>query len=189
VSVLPGNGDGTFQDASNIPVPNAPSEVTVADFNQDGIPDLAVSDEASNSVSVLLGNGDGTVQPPLNYLVGSVPLGITSVDFDSNGYPDIAVADIQGAKVSVLLNDGIWGPATVVSGLTHEPVALPGMSGQLDRPLSAPVVDPWQAVTRTPSQIGHGETAGDGGWIAGREGGTPGPVAILLGTGLEGQEL
>src|SRR5262249_61310626 len=62
VSVLLGNGDGTFQAAVNFGVGIRPAVVTVGDFNGDGIQDLAVANNGSNNVSVLLGNGDGTFQ-------------------------------------------------------------------------------------------------------------------------------
>src|SRR6516225_6414802 len=72
VSVLLGNGDGTFQAAVNYTAANEPFSVAVGDFNGDGIQDLAVANESSNNVSVLLGRGDGTFQAPVNYSAGAV---------------------------------------------------------------------------------------------------------------------
>src|SRR5438552_2544520 len=60
VSVLLGNGDGTFQAARNFATGAHSVSVAVGDFNRDGVPDLAVVNFTSSSVSVLLGNGDGT---------------------------------------------------------------------------------------------------------------------------------
>src|SRR6266568_5003454 len=65
VSVLLGNGDGTFQAARTFPVGIHPGLVAVGDFNGDGKPDLAVSSVGDNTVSVFLGNGDGTFLPAL----------------------------------------------------------------------------------------------------------------------------
>src|SRR5712692_2560768 len=62
VSLLLGNGDGTFQAAQNFDAGSGPTSVAAGDFNGDGILDLAVADFPSNKVSVLLGNGDGTFQ-------------------------------------------------------------------------------------------------------------------------------
>ena len=64
VSVLLGNGNGTFQTAMNYTTGLSPSFVAVADVNGDGKPDLVVANENGASVSVLLGNGNGTFQPP-----------------------------------------------------------------------------------------------------------------------------
>jgi hypothetical protein len=59
VSVLLGNGDGTFQAAQNFGAGGGPFSVAVGDFNGDGVLDLAVANRGSN-VSVLINN---TPQP------------------------------------------------------------------------------------------------------------------------------
>src|SRR5882724_11055290 len=59
VSVLLGNGDGTFRAAAPVAV-DTPTSVAVGDFNGDGKSDLVVTNYGSSTVSVLLGNGDGT---------------------------------------------------------------------------------------------------------------------------------
>ena len=61
VSILLGNGDGTFQSAVNYPAGSSPGSVVVADLNGDGFLDLAVTNYGG-TVNVLLGNGDGTFQ-------------------------------------------------------------------------------------------------------------------------------
>jgi len=60
VSILLGNGDGTFQTHVDYPTGTSPTSVVVGDFNGDGILDLAVTNQDDNTVSILLGNGDGT---------------------------------------------------------------------------------------------------------------------------------
>src|SRR5437899_152101 len=73
VSVLPGNGDGTFQTAALYGVGLNPQSVAVGDFNGDGKPDLAVANAGSDTVSVLLGNGNGTFQAARNFAAGGAP--------------------------------------------------------------------------------------------------------------------
>jgi hypothetical protein len=69
VSVLLGNGDGTFQDAVNTDLDDVPTSMAVGDFNGDGKPDLAVTYGGLNSVRVLL--GDGTFQDAVSYAAGA----------------------------------------------------------------------------------------------------------------------
>jgi hypothetical protein len=106
VSVLLGNGDGTFQAARNFPTGRGPHSVVVGDFTGDGVPDLAVANFASNDVSILLGNGDGTFQAPRNFPAGARPYSVAVGDFNGDGHPDLAVANYGGNKVSVLLGNG-----------------------------------------------------------------------------------
>ena len=73
VSVLLGNGDGTFQPYFNLPVGNACLRRQVADLNGDGHEDIIVTNKDDNTVGVLLGNGNGTFQPMVTYPVASVP--------------------------------------------------------------------------------------------------------------------
>jgi len=56
VSVLLGNGDGSFQAARTFGAGLGPWSVAVGDFNGDGTPDLAVANWNSNNVSVLINN-------------------------------------------------------------------------------------------------------------------------------------
>ncbi|WP_257128602.1 FG-GAP repeat domain-containing protein [Bacillus wiedmannii] len=56
VSILLGNGDGTFQAAVNFEVGQSPEVIIAADFNNDGAIDIAVPNYESNNVSVLLNN-------------------------------------------------------------------------------------------------------------------------------------
>jgi hypothetical protein len=129
VSVLLGNGDGTFQAAVNYSTGTHPVSVAVGDFNRDGKPDLAVANtepatpsgygEAPGSVSVLLGNGDGTFQPAVNYSVGTNPVSVAVSDVNGDGKPDLIVAasgsnpNFFDSSVSVLLGngDGTFQPA------------------------------------------------------------------------------
>ena len=65
VSILLGNGNGSFQAAKSYPTDQAPKSVAVGDFNGDGIPDLVTANNFG-TLSVLLGNGDGSFQESRN---------------------------------------------------------------------------------------------------------------------------
>jgi hypothetical protein len=113
VSVLLGNGDGTFQTANNYSVGPGinPYSITAGDFNGDGKFYLATANAGSNDVSVLLGNGDGTFQAAVTYATGDwvttgiTPLSIIKGDFNGDGKLDLATAN-NSNDISVLLNNG-----------------------------------------------------------------------------------
>jgi len=104
VSILIGNGDGTFQAPMTLPLhatnPCASEYVTdncsiaVGDFNDDGHADLAVTIGWDDSVTILLGHGDGTFSLPNKILTGgSFPEAVRVGDFDNDGILDLAIAN------------------------------------------------------------------------------------------------
>src|SRR5262249_13526194 len=114
VSVLLGNGDGTFQAARHFQAGTRPHSVAIWDVNGDGLLDLAMANAGftgdQGSVSVLLCNGDGTFQAHRNSSAGSNPHSVAVSDVTGNGLPGLAVAnsaEYGGApSVSVLLGNG-----------------------------------------------------------------------------------
>ena len=84
----------------------------VADFNGDGIPDIAAGDYDGNTVSILLGNGDGTFRPHVEYATGTGPWALTAGDFNNDGRLDLASVNNTGNTVSILLgnSDGTFQP-------------------------------------------------------------------------------
>jgi hypothetical protein len=104
VSILSGNGDGTFRPARNIAVGEFPSDAAIGDFDADGLKDLAVADVNYSSVLLLHGKADGTFRAPVNYGVGVAPAALLTADFDRNGAPDLATSNFGSGTVSVLLN-------------------------------------------------------------------------------------
>jgi hypothetical protein len=95
-----------------------PIAVVVADFNGDGLPDLAATNFTSNSVSVLLnttpaGASTPTFAAPETFAVGANPISVAVADFNGDGRPDLAIANYNGGTVSVLLNTTPPGSGTV----------------------------------------------------------------------------
>src|SRR5207247_1298633 len=73
VSVLLGNGDGTFQGHVDYGAGSQPFSVATADVNGDGKPDIVCTNFGDSTVSVLLGNGDGTFKTATTYTTGLSP--------------------------------------------------------------------------------------------------------------------
>jgi hypothetical protein len=114
VSVLLGKGDGTFQNQVNYAVGVQPENVVIADFDDDGVLDLAVLNEGQSlygSVSFLHGNGDGTFQKattPVSLYPYS-PFWMVAGDFNGDGKLDLAFAEVTGiyvGSVQVALGNG-----------------------------------------------------------------------------------
>ena len=103
VSVLLGNGDGSFQPRRNFATDIRPSSVAIGDFNRDGIPDLAVANEGpapyyqDGSISILLGTGDGSFTAAATIPAGDTPTAIAIADFNGDGASDL-----------VIVNNGYW---------------------------------------------------------------------------------
>jgi hypothetical protein len=106
VSVLLGNGNGTFETAVSYTVGSSPNSVAVGDFNGDGKLDLVTANSGDNDVSVLLGNGNGTFQPAINYAVGVDPTSVAVADLNNDGHLDLVTANAGSNTVSVLLGNG-----------------------------------------------------------------------------------
>ncbi|WP_019500310.1 beta strand repeat-containing protein [Pseudanabaena sp. PCC 6802] len=106
VSVLLGNGSGSFGTANNFAVGERPTSVSVGDFNGDGKLDLAVANFGSYNVSVLLGNGSGSFGAATNFYLGTRPRSVSIGDFNGDRKLDLAVTAIEYNKVYILLGNG-----------------------------------------------------------------------------------
>ena len=131
ISILQGNGDGTFlpQRVITLPIRFIPTALATANLTNSGHKDLIVAGNVANQskgeVLVLFGNGDGTFTPstqgPLT--VGVDPVFVVARDFNGDGFEDLAVANQGDDTVAILLNNstpagsnaktlGVFAPAT-----------------------------------------------------------------------------
>ena len=122
VSVLLGNGDGTFQAALSYASGGQDAySVAVEDVNGDHKPDLLVANYCADancstdgSVGVLLGNGDGTFRAAVTYHSGGFhTVSVTVGDVNADGKPDLVVGsscassgNCGNGSVGVLLGNG-----------------------------------------------------------------------------------
>jgi subtilisin-like proprotein convertase family protein len=91
-----------------------PTNLAIADFNNDTEPDVAVTNQVSNNISILLGNGDGTLAAQSLVNAGSSPYAIAAGKFDAGNNFDLAVVNSGSNNVSILLGngDGTFGAPT-----------------------------------------------------------------------------
>jgi Flp pilus assembly secretin CpaC len=134
-------GNPTFTQVAGSPFPlptsvSGPVAMTVADFNSDGKPDLAIVNQttlanpsvAQGNVVLLQGKGNGTFTEfagsPIT--VGINPVAIASADLDGNASADLAIVNNTDNSVTVLLNNG---DGTFVSGPNSPLATSPNPSG------------------------------------------------------------
>ena len=132
VSVLLGNGDGTFGPKTDFAVGEIPVAVITRDFNADGRLDLAVVNQQSNTASILLGKGSGSFGAKTDFATGNGPSAVDSGDFDADGILDIAVTNQLADTVSIMTGngDGTFAPKTdFATGAAPSGVAAGSFSG------------------------------------------------------------
>ena len=170
VSVLFGNGNGTFKTAVTYASGgDFAVGLAVADVNSDHKPDLLVVNESEGSIGVLLNKGNGTFKAAVPYLAGGLnnAVAIAVRDVNGDGKPDLAVANYNSDSVSILLGNGDGTFQTAV---------------------------PFAAGAGNPQSVALGDVNGDGkldlvvancaiGDGACGEFGEPGSVDVILGNG------
>ncbi len=106
ISIILGNGNGTFQSPTTLTAGNNPVAIVAVDLNNDTRTDLIVTDLNSSDVSAFLGNGNGTFQAVIKTNAGASPSAIVTGDFNGDGKQDVAVSNQSSATVTVLLGNG-----------------------------------------------------------------------------------
>ncbi len=142
VTVLLGNGDGTFQEAAGSPyaVGKKPSSVVVADFNGDGNLDFAVANQGDNTISVFKGNGKGgfTEFPNSPFALTNIstvsekgPVAMVAANFrsatnSSNNSPeiDLAVVNQSTNNVAILLSSVDANSNVTFTEATNSPITV-----------------------------------------------------------------
>jgi len=115
VSILIGNGDGTFAPSTVLSSDGDPIIIAAADLNGDHLPDIAFANEAwhANDVQIYLNNGDGTFGEAAKVQASGNVSSVTIEDLDSDGKSDLIFTNVEAGTVSVAQGngDGTFGSA------------------------------------------------------------------------------
>ena len=111
--------EANFQTSTVSELTNA-YHIVSADFNNDTIPDLAVTQWSANQVTILLGNGLGGFTTAATLTTGVHPNFIATGNLNGSGGLDLAVTSGGGERdVTFFFNDGTgtsWTPSTLSLG-------------------------------------------------------------------------
>jgi hypothetical protein len=176
ISILPGNGDGTFQPGTTFPTLYQPRDIVAADFDLDGRDDIAVL-HTYNYVSIFRGQGDGTLREEAQHIACPYPSALMLGDFHPDGRQDIAV--MCGDRIVMFFNvpDFLSGPFEVTTG-THIAMTHADFNGDGNEDMAVIAASSVFAdFGKVRILLGHGDAAFSEGpdWFV--EGGVPVSIA------------
>ncbi len=119
LSLLPGNGDGTFHSPTVLALGVGLASVASGDLDGDGNLDLAVADTGNydplldrGHISVFLGKGNGSFRAGARFQAGLAPFDLIMDDLDGDSRQDLAVASNAYLSFFPGAGDGSFGPET-----------------------------------------------------------------------------
>jgi hypothetical protein len=105
LSILLGNGDGTFRDQVQLSTCKEPRSLALGMYNNDPYPDVVLACSGGDEVAVLLGRDDGKFEEGPRYPVHRTPIAIASDDLNGDHAPDLVVA-LRNDKIKIFLGTG-----------------------------------------------------------------------------------
>ena len=113
-----------FEASAHYLVGYEPIDVCIADFNNDGVNDMACAQYSGDSLSVLIGKEDGGFEAAAFYTIGNYQYWIEAADIDGDTYIDLVVATSSSVYTLVNAGDGTFGAATQIAGLGTSPTTF-----------------------------------------------------------------
>ena len=182
IAILLGNGHGGFTAGPAIPSGvSYPVALVAADFNSDGILDLASVSNQDNRLTILLGQPDGSFTAEPGIVLGTGPQAMTTADFNNDGVPDLVVTTNNSALVYLGVGDGTFTQANQAPAFSFSAGAVAAADFNGDGIADLAVANWLQAGGVT---ILFGK--GDGTFDAGTAAQTPGSVSGIAPGDLNG---
>jgi hypothetical protein len=129
VSILLGDGEGSFGDPADYPVSANPVHCAVEDLDTDGVPDVvSISQASPGAIDLLSGNGDGTFASAVTSPAGDTPKRLRVADLDDDGVDEVVATDASAMMPALLIwsesDTGLLeqGTAAVDGGTPHDVV-------------------------------------------------------------------
>src|SRR5258708_4025670 len=125
ITVMFGNGDGTFRAAVANTLTHDANTIVTADFNGDGIPDVVVGSQYGSAASVLLGQSGGTLSAPSALpLTGFADLfWMGAMDVNGDGKPDVVATSIKSVYTWLGKGDGTF-QSPITNSVNVTPIVL-----------------------------------------------------------------
>lgn len=105
LSILLGNGDGSFQEQMQVKVCQEPRTLALADFNRDTHSDVVLACSGGDEIALLIGRGNGKFEDGPHYPVHRTPVALATDDLNGDGNPDVVVA-LRNDKIKIFLGTG-----------------------------------------------------------------------------------
>lgn len=105
LSILLGNGDGSFQEQMQVKVCQEPRALAMADFNLDTHSDVVLACSGGDEIALLVGLGNGKFEEGPHYPVHRTPVALATDDLNGDGHPDVVVA-LRNDKIKIFLGTG-----------------------------------------------------------------------------------
>jgi 6-phosphogluconolactonase (cycloisomerase 2 family) len=119
---------GTFGVGTTYPsIGTTPDAVFSADFNGDGLADIASANFNGNNITVYLGTGSGAMGAGTTYpSIGQYPYSVTAADLNGDGKPDLVATNGVGDIITVYMGtgSGTFGTGTTYSTIGGSPISV-----------------------------------------------------------------